>query len=62
MCVCGKYTKLSETNGDRIRGMTDEELAEFLSTVKCRGAAAEACDAFWEDTSYDVDWVKSAYE
>ena len=40
--------------------MNDEELAEFLGTVKCRGAAAEACDAFWEDTSYDVDWLKSA--
>ena len=60
VCVCGKYTELTQTNGDRIRAMNDEELAEFLSTVKCRGAAAEACDAFWEDTSYDVDWLKSA--
>ena len=59
LCICGKHTKPSETNGDMVRNMTDEELAEFLSTVKCRGAAAEACDEFYEDDSYNIDWVKS---
>ena len=58
LCVCGKHTKPKQTNSDRLRGMTDEELAEFLNTVKCRGAAAEACDSFWEDDSYNLDWLK----
>ena len=31
VCVCGKYTEPTQTNGDRIRAMTDEELAEFLA-------------------------------
>ena len=60
LCECGKYTKQIETNGDRIRAMTDEELAVFLGAVKCRGAAAESCDAFWEDSSYELDWLQSA--
>ena len=50
------------TNADRIRSMSDEELAEFLATVKCRGAAAEACDAFWEDDSYSIDWLQQPAE
>lgn len=31
LCVCGKHTKPKQTNGDRIRDMTDEQLAKFLS-------------------------------
>ena len=46
------------SNADKIRNMSDEELAIFLQTVKCRGAAAEACDAFWEDISYEIDWLR----
>lgn len=30
---CGIHTK--QTNADRIRAMTDEELAEFITPVKC---------------------------
>ena len=51
-------TSYTSTNADRIRSMSDEELAGFLQTVKCRGAAAESCDAFWEDSSYEIDWLR----
>ncbi len=54
--MCGRFNK--QTNADRIRAMSDEELADFLATVKCRGAAAESCDAFWEDTSFEIDWLQ----
>lgn len=55
-------TSDAPTNADIIRRMTDEELAELLATVKCRGAAAEACDMFWEDDSYSIDWLKAETE
>lgn len=60
-CDCAEeFEKIPKSNADRIRAMSDEELAKFLATVKCRGAAAESCDAFWEDTSYEIDWLKQA--
>ena len=46
------------TNAARIRAMSDEELSVFLREVMCKGAALEACDAFWEDNSYEIDWLK----
>lgn len=61
-CVDGPCPDDMPTNADRIRGMGDEELAEFLQKVKCRGAAAEACDAFWEDTSFEIDWLQQPYK
>lgn len=30
---CADFVKKNMTNGDKIRGMTDEELAEFLSKI-----------------------------
>ena len=47
-CQCEK----PKTNADRIRNMTDEELAEFLKNVN--GSYAEPCmvgekDCKWED-------------
>ena len=29
--VCGRKTNMQQTNADRIRSMTDEELSEFLT-------------------------------
>ena len=58
LCVCGKYTAPKMTNGDIIRAMTDEDLSVFLRKVMCKGAALEACEEFWEDNSYSVDWLQ----
>lgn len=49
-----------QTNGDRIRAMTDEELAKWLASfVHCdcpavhhRGCGSEECDVPW------LDWLK----
>lgn len=44
------------TNADRIRAMTDEELAEFLSEYGCVDCTKECeevhCDACW------LEWLK----
>ena len=60
--LCGRFDKPKQTNADRIRAMTDEELADFLSIVKCRGAALEACGEFWGDNSFEIDWLKEKFE
>ena len=31
LCICGKFVKVAQTNGDEIRAMTDAELAKFLT-------------------------------
>ena len=33
--ACSKFKKRTKTNADKIRSMTDEEMAEFLTPVKC---------------------------
>lgn len=42
---CGAYVPKSVTNGDRIRAMSDEELAEFLAEEQYRIASVvfQAC-------------------
>lgn len=34
--VCGHKTNMPQTNADRIRAMSDEELANFLHNVVCK--------------------------
>lgn len=48
------------TNGDRIRAMTDEELAEFLSfgTFTCSGVDADACSRSDDCTECRLAWLK----
>ena len=47
--TCGAY-KAPPTNADRIRGMTDEELAELL----CSADWCEHCDYLREDGTCEV--------
>ena len=45
-CYCGSEAKTEWTNADRIRSMTDEELAEFLDDLTdncCRCAEHQNC-------------------
>lgn len=45
-------TRKPLTNGDRIRGMTDEELAQFLSA----GELIAVCKECW------LEWLRSPVE
>ena len=47
---CGAYRPKIVTNADRIRSMTDEELANLLSTAWNK--------ADYEDDDYDPAWLK----
>ena len=46
--LCGIHTK--ETNADRNRSMTDEELTEWLNYI---------CDAYYMPDQGWLDWLKS---
>ena len=51
------------TNADRIRAMSDEELAKFIKTIKTRAALCKAVknnDAFEELCS--AEWLKQPAE
>lgn len=49
---CEKY--VPKTNADRVRSMTDEELAEFLREQKC-GYLCKDCEECLKDT---LKWLK----
>ena len=42
-----------------VRNMTDEELADFLISVKAHGAVTADLDCYYDDEMYELDWVKS---
>ena len=46
------------TNGDRIRAMTDEELAEFLGTFTCSGVDADDCSRTDDCAECRLAWLK----
>ena len=53
--VCDHYEQRQQTNADRIRSMTDEELANFLMDVAWRGGIqTESGIARWTL----IDWLK----
>ena len=45
------------TNGDRIRSMSDEELARFLAEVENRRSAAGG-GAIWCGAAHALDWLR----
>ena len=45
------------TNAQRIRSMTDEELADFIDSVYCHGWSKGA-NGFSDDDPYYHDWLK----
>lgn len=51
--VCGHKTNMPQTNADRIRAMSDEELARWLE-YEGGGACAEMCG--W------LNWLQSPAE
>ena len=49
------------TNADRIRSMTDEELASFLAEVEYRRSIAGG-GAIWLDDEGAMNWLKQPYK
>lgn len=46
---CGNQEPKPKTNADRIRSMTDEELATFCFRI---------CDSYYKSYQYWLDWLK----
>ena len=64
-CVASfcEYRRKKQTNADRIRAMSDEELAEFIKNIKVRAAFCKAVknnDAFEELCS--AEWLQQPAE
>ena len=58
-----EYRRKKQTNADRIRAMSDEELAEFIKKIKARAAfckAAKDNDAF--ETLCSAEWLQQPAE
>lgn len=57
-----KYRKADEdkpmTNGDRIRAMTDEELAEHLSSYICDNRESGDCQRFKNCEECKLSWIR----
>lgn len=69
-CVCGPCDDEVESNADKIRSMTDEELADFIQRVEigdfnCNDYGKTFCDMC--DGQYECDdclkyWLKQSAE
>jgi len=46
-----------DTNADRIRAMTDEELGRFLAEVENRRSAAGG-GAIWKGAAHAIEWLR----
>ena len=58
-----EYRRKKQTNADRIRAMSDEELVEFIKNIKVRAALCKAVgnnDAFEELCS--AEWLQMPAE
>ena len=62
--VCGEYfQEIKKTNADKIRAMSDEELAEFIKHIKIRAAFCKAVkdnDAF--EALCSAEWLQQPAE
>ena len=58
---CDKYTHLPMTNADRIRAMSDEELARFLASVENR-RSANGGGAKWCGMAHALNWLQQPAE
>ena len=57
---CGAY-KPPMTNADRIRAMSDKELARFLAEVEYRRSAAGG-GAIWKGMAHALEWLQQPPE
>lgn len=62
---CPEYEAKATTNADRIRSMTDEELAEFLCKLDTMGTEPKSLwnGEFWIDEGEELlNWLQSEVE
>ena len=57
-----RYATFPQTNADRIRNMTDEELAEYLGNIHYCPAAYPTCDLTKECKECWLKWLRSPVE
>lgn len=56
--ACEHWTqKKPQTNADRIRAMSDEELGRFLAEVENRRSVAGG-GAIWKDATHAIQWLQ----
>lgn len=58
---CPDFKQKPKTNADRIRDMTDEELAKFLVSVENR-RRGNSCGAVWHLPYVALEWLKQPAE
>lgn len=68
-CTSGIPSRKAQTNADKIRNMSDEELAKFLDIVETEGISSQyldaLCDRCYEKTKCGKcwkDWLQSEAE
>lgn len=54
---CGAYAPKVVTNGDRIRAMSDEELAKLLAEIEYRRSGFGG-GAKWKDSAHALIWLQ----
>ena len=63
---CDYLRRIKSTNADRIRVMTDEELAHFISEIAdccvCKAEMGKGCSAGKKCEDFWLDWVKQEVE
>ena len=62
--VCGHKTNMPQTNADKIRAMSDEELAKFLQEPFCDKRTHEECTISYCGVCNQcvLDWLKQSAE
>lgn len=56
------HSKYKKTNADRIRSMTDEELAEFFDNTCIENLGKVRCDSYGRCYDCMLDWLKEEGE
>ena len=60
-CVLGPCKDEKPSNGDLIRAMTDEEMAEHLYLLRIDALRLEGYEGFIETKDEILDWLKSVH-
>lgn len=60
-CVQGPCGDETSSNADRIRAMSDEELARFLAGAENRRSATGG-GALWKGADHALDWLRQPAE
>lgn len=59
------FERIVQTNADKIRAMSDEELAEYISkyfSCEYECAARDKCGSDWDCKRATIEWLQSEVE